>query len=202
MRRWQEHTHIVGVDEVGRGPLAGPVTVAAVKVSVVNMAAAKKLLSGIRDSKQLTEQHREKWYRVVTSTPLIAYALTYVSAPVIDRDGITGAVRRALTRSLDKLTLDPERAHILLDGGLVAPSQFTSQETIVRGDAQEPLIAAASIIAKVHRDARMVRYARAYPQYGFERHKGYGTEVHRNAILEHGLSPLHRKSFCGSLALF
>lgn len=191
---------MVGIDEVGRGPLAGPVAVAAVRFQTDQLRRlGRRLLAGIRDSKRLTEEARETWFArfsAARADGLCEYAVSFVTSARIDRVGIAPAVRAALARSLSKLNPDPERTLVLLDGGLRAPVQFLYQKTIVRGDATEPLIAAASIVAKVLRDRRMVRYARQFPLYGFERHKGYGTHMHVSALQQHGPCTLHRKSFC------
>ena len=119
-----------------------------------------------------------------------------VSAETIDRDGIAPALRTALAQALTALGGIPEEMTMLLDGGLFAPKEYTHQTTIIRGDATEPLISSASIIAKEHRDALMVALGEKFPEYGFAVHKGYGTKAHQEAIQKHGLCPEHRKTFC------
>ncbi len=186
-------TYLVGIDEAGRGPLAGPV---AVGVFVALPGFRMRALKGIRDSKTLSEAEREAWYAVLTTLPRARYAVAMTSAAVIDRIGIVPAVERALSRALASVDVSPTSACVLLDGGLHAPALYTMQRTIIHGDATEPLISAAAILAKVTRDRYMVRLARQYPAYGFAVHKGYGTLRHREAVRTHGLSPLHRASFC------
>ena len=194
----------VGIDEVGRGPLAGPVAVGAV---CVDMAHAKEklsradfraLFSGIKDSKKLSPQKREEWYLKIVSAKksgLLDFAVTYISAKEIDTKGLAPSIRKALQKSLKKVAPDPTHTRVLLDGSLYAPAEYTDQKTIIKGDLKEPIIGLASIVAKVSRDRLMTRYSKKYPQYDFEVHKGYGTRTHYEKIKRYGLSPLHRKSF-------
>jgi len=188
--------HIVGIDEVGRGPLAGPVTVCALTVpATFNM----KFFRGITDSKKLSPEVREKWFWKIKQAKKegkLDYKVSHISAKIIDEKGIAGAVRIVLNRSLSRLRLPPRKTRILLDGLLYAPNEYTNQKTIIGGDAKEKLISAASVVAKVTRDAKMVRFAKQFPKYGFEIHKGYGTDFHRKMIRKHSLSELHRRSFC------
>lgn len=186
---------IVGIDEVGRGPFAGPLVVCA---CALHKALPKRITTLINDSKQLSETEREKCVALIQ--PLInaggiSFALTRVSPRVIDTIGIGRATKRAVASSLKKLKLNPTQCDVRLDGLLKAPSIYTKQRTIVKGDMQEKSIGLASIIAKVHRDTYMKRQRRTYPEYGFERHKGYGTAAHRAAIKRYGMCPLHRRSF-------
>jgi ribonuclease HII len=122
--------------------------------------------------------------------------VSLVSASHIDKYGISHAIRKGIEDGLKKLALNPETARILLDGSLKAPEIFTDQETIIKGDAKEKIIGLASIMAKVTRDRYMAQVAKKYPKYEFEIHKGYGTRKHCDAIERHGISALHRKSFC------
>lgn len=186
--------YTIGIDEAGRGPLAGPV---AVGVVAVGRRFDLRKLNGIRDSKQLSKKQREEWFVRLTAMKGLHLSVSMVGPTQIDRKGIVPAVRLALSRSLRKLSLPPSSCHVLLDGALRAPEMYTSQETVIHGDATEPLISAASVLAKVTRDRFMVRNGRAHPFYGFEVHKGYGTAAHRKALRRHGLSDIHRKSFCG-----
>lgn len=189
--------YIIGIDEVGRGPIAGPVTLCA---AIAEPGFEKELL-GIKDSKQLTSAKREEWYarlQEFVRTGSVRFAVAHVEAHIIDSIGIAPAIRQALAQTLTKLAVDPVTTHIMLDGSLKAPKEF-SQETIIKGDEKIPLISLASIAAKVQRDALMVAAAGKYPGYGFERHKGYGTKAHYEALRRLGLSPLHRKSFLSSL---
>lgn len=185
---------VIGIDEVGRGPIAGPVAVCAF------LWKDRETLPpyGIKDSKKLSPQKREEWFRQVQiwkRESRVTYAVSFVSAQTIDRIGITKSITRALVESLKKLEIEPENVEVLLDGGLRAPHNFPLQKTIIRGDEKEPVIALASIVAKVLRDKMMERFAMKYPLYGFEEHKGYGTHTHYRAIKKHGMSPLHRVSF-------
>ncbi len=191
--------YLIGIDEAGRGPLAGPVSVGAVMVLKGKETSLLKLM---RDSKQLSETAREELFTDLTrlrEQGVLNFSHSFSSATVIDRRGIVPAIRGALSRCLLKLEADSRKCEILLDGSLYAPEEFIAQKTIVRGDASEPIISAASIVAKVMRDRYMVRIASEYPAYGFEVHKGYGTLKHREAIRRLGLSGLHRASFCRSL---
>lgn len=188
---------LIGIDEAGRGPLAGPVSVGAV---LLLPHFDRGALAGIKDSKKLSQQAREEWYgkmRLWQKEGSLRFAVAYSSAERIDRLGIVWAVSSALRRALLALEADPPKSLVLLDGGLRAPHAYVRQETIIRGDASEPVIALASIAAKVRRDRLMKRLARAYPAYGFEVHKGYGTKRHKDAIARFGLCAMHRRSFCG-----
>jgi ribonuclease HII len=188
-------THIVGIDEAGRGPLAGPVAVGAVCVPVDFDWA---LILGVGDSKKVTPKNREAIFRRATflkEQHLLDFAVMLVSAETIDLIGITGAVKEGIASCLQKLHTPPASTTILLDGLLHAPSAYVHQETIIQGDAKERVIGLASICAKVTRDTYMVRVAGDYPDYHFDVHKGYGTKAHIEAIQMHGLSALHRRSF-------
>jgi ribonuclease HII len=186
--------YLVGIDEVGRGPIAGPVTIGAV---LVRADFDMSLLDGIRDSKQLTPNARREWIsriEPVVSAQILRYIVVSAPASLIDRKGITHAITTTIYRSLSGLAVSPDETHVMLDGSLKAQAQF-SQETIIKGDETVPLISLASIVAKVRRDALMDRLDRRYPGYGFEIHKGYGTKAHYAAIDKLGLSPVHRASF-------
>jgi ribonuclease HII len=189
------HQWVIGIDEAGRGPLAGPV---AVGICAVDKAFDFTSLRDIRDSKTLSEKQREMWYKKLTALPHLRWAVGLTSATLIDRKGIQFAVRDALARGLTKVNV-PITSCVLLDGGLHAPTQYRTQQTIIHGDAIEPLISAAAILAKVTRDRLMVRLGKKYPEYGFAVHKGYGTAAHRKAIVEYGLSRIHRVSFCSRI---
>lgn len=182
--------------------MAGPVSVAAVAFPEALYKKRGHLLAGIRDSKKLTEQGRERWYALLLKEfkeGNIKIASSMVSHSVIDRRGISRATALGVARSLHKLGINPATARVLLDGSLSAPLEWENQETIIRGDDRVAIIAAASIVAKVRRDRRITRLAKKYPEYGFEVHKGYGTPLHYRALKKHGLSPIHRKSFCKKL---
>lgn len=184
---------VAGVDEVGRGSLAGPVS-----VGVVLMRREQALeLPKIRDSKRLSREGRKKvvfthLFRVQENT--LRWAVASVSARVVDDIGISAALRQAVRLGLQRVEADPRKTEVLLDGNLFAPREYR-QRTIVRGDETIPLIALASSLAKLHRDRLMERHAKHLPGYGFERHVGYGTKAHYEALRKLGLSPIHRRSF-------
>ena len=192
---------IIGIDEVGRGPLAGPVTVAAVAAKYPVLSIRYQVFfRNIRDSKKLTPKKRDEWFKKLTVNPRILIAHSSVSHKIIDRIGITKAVSRAVKNCLrilntKYLILDTHHK-VLLDGSLHAPAEYKDQQTIIKGDEKIPIISAASIIAKVIRDRKMVRLAKEYPEYAFEIHKGYGTKFHRAAIRKYGICDIHRRSFC------
>ena len=196
--------YVIGIDEVGRGPLAGSLTVAAVAApqrSYTN-GAIKKLLNDIKDSKKLSSKQREKWRKIILAEKSFFASVVSVRSFVIDRIGMARATRLAVSKCLWKLenknaSLSKDQiAHIFLDGSLYAPPSYLNQQTIIKGDEKIPLIAAASIVAKVHRDRAMQRLAKKFPQYQFHLHKGYGTALHRSLIQKHGLSSIHRVTFC------
>jgi ribonuclease HII len=190
---------LVGVDEAGRGPLAGPV---AVGIVVVPYDFDWRLIPGVGDSKQVKEKDREKVVmiaRTLKRMGIIDFHVSLVSHTVIDRINIACAVERGIATCFKKLNLDPRRTYVKLDGLLKAPPEFKNQETIIKGDAKEKVIGLASILAKVTRDHHMVKLAQKYPLYGFEIHKGYGTANHRDSIRKYGLSRAHRTTFCRKL---
>ena len=194
--------YLIGIDEAGRGPLAGPVAVGAVLVS---RDFDWTLVAGARDSKQMTPASREILYSTMTTlreNGTLDFAVAFSSSSMIDTYGIVPAIKSALARCLNKLSEGSpltRRYEILLDGGLRAPPEFQNQRTIIRGDQSEPVISLASIAAKVERDRLMVQLATKYPLYAFETHKGYGTRAHREAIVEHGLSVIHRVTYCKNI---
>ena len=186
---------LVGVDEAGRGPLAGPVSVGV--VAVPYRFDIKRAFPGVDDSKKLTEAAREEIYiEALTRARAgdIKLCARLAGALYIDRYGIVRAVRRGVWSGVRHVA-EPENSFIKLDGLLKAPPEYR-QETIIKGDSLEPVISLASVVAKVRRDRLMKKLAAQYPQYGFEVHKGYGTRMHLEAIGEFGLCGLHRRSFC------
>lgn len=193
-----KYEFLVGVDEVGRGPLAGPVTVGVVKVP---LDFDWSQIRGVRDSKQVTEGERE---RIAAEALLLKragkldYAIGQCSAEVIDEKGIVFAIKTAQAQAFKKLSLSPQNCFIKLDGSLSAPGEF-AQETIIKGDQKESSISLASIVAKVARDRYMRQIAKQFAAYGFAAHKGYGTKAHREAIARYGLSTLHRRSYCKNI---
>ena len=184
---------LAGVDEAGRGPLAGPV-VAAAAVLPEEWATdgVPDSLKRLNDSKQLSESVREELYEAIQANDTIISAVAVVEAPVIDEINILQATHRAMNQAL--AGLEPYAEHALVDGRPV-PSLILPQTAIVKGDANSFSIAAASILAKVTRDRLMVQYDEQFPGYGFAGHKGYGTKAHLLAIEELGATPLHRLSF-------
>ncbi|MFA7216874.1 MAG: ribonuclease HII [Candidatus Paceibacterota bacterium] len=189
---------IVGIDEVGRGPLAGPVTVCVASCDFKDYLRFKKdknLPAFGKDSKKLTPILRQKYFKYLKKLS-IDFSVVSVSNKIIDKKGISFSIKKAINEGLKKQKLNPKKCKILLDGGLYAPSEFLFQKTIIKGDEKEKIISWASIIAKVSRDNFMVKMHKKYPEYMFDRHKGYGTKIHKGVILKYGLSPIHRKSFC------
>lgn len=198
--------YFIGIDEVGRGPLAGPVAVGAVCVNIEHRKKLARWGQGFRDSKKLSASAREVWMKKIKQAEedgLLQYSVAFVSSSVIDRTGIAPSLRMALSRALtsfDVVYLDPEKTLVLLDGGLRAPAHYKNQKTIIKGDEKELVIALASIVAKVTRDALMVKLGKKFPAYGFEKHKGYGTRAHYLAIKKQGITAHHRKSFLKKMA--
>jgi len=186
---------LVGIDEVGRGPLAGPITLCACRVEEgFDFENFKK----IKDSKKLSPQKRREWFQKISALRaegLVTFALSSVSAEEIDSKGLSHCIKKAVRNILDDLAASPLETEVRLDGSLYAPREFLFQKTIIKGDEKEPVIAAASIIAKVTRDKMMEDFALEYPLYGFEENKGYGTAAHKKAIRAYGITPIHRKSF-------
>lgn len=194
---------IIGIDEVGRGPLAGPLCVGACMVARRQKKRFERLLAGIKDSKALTEKGRLLWFERVAAAEANGHcrlSTVFVREHSLDKNGLSLALKRAICRLLAKLGAEPRWCRVILDGGIRAPRAFSDQETFIKGDEREPLIAAASLAAKVRRDRYMIRLAKVYPQYGFERHKGYGTRKHYEALRKYGVSPVHRRSFLKNFA--
>ncbi len=201
----QKSRYIVGVDEVGRGPLAGPVTVCA---ACVPADFDWDMIPGVTDSKKLTARKREEIFKqasLLKKKGMIYYAVFSVPARQIDKYGIVPCIKKALHRALDSVEkdsgLDPMNAHVKLDGGLAAHERFVIQETVIKGDQKEKSIGLASIIAKVTRDRYMQDLSKddRYVHYEFASHKGYGSRRHRDAILRFGPSDMDRLSFCSKL---
>lgn len=222
--------YLVGIDEVGRGPLAGPVAVCSFimiddsfmnESSIIGLAYGKKLPK-LRDSKKLSKKQREEWFeylKVAKTEGFCNFVVSFVSPENIDKFGIAKCIQKALNESLKKVasqtlpnfsrftpkgpytdknleeSVSLSSFQVFLDGGLKAPAEYVNQETIIRGDELHPVISLASIVAKVTRDNLMTKYAKEYREYGFEKHSGYGTKAHYDAIKKHGVTPIHRKSF-------
>lgn len=191
---------IVGIDEAGRGALAGPVCVGVVAMpetldwKAIFALVTRRGKPKLRDSKQLSAQQRAILYEHIAAHGRLRHAAGFVDAATIDTIGIANAAREAAAIALNSLGLDPERATVLLDAGLSVSAGW-KQESFVRGDENIPVIALASIVAKVTRDRFMDDLALSHVDYGFERHKGYGTREHYAAIGAHGILPIHRRSF-------
>lgn len=194
----------VGIDEAGRGALAGPVCVGAVLMPEdFDWQAAFALVTRrgdprLRDSKQLSKQQRDTLYEHITSHRRLKHTAAFADAHTIDAIGIVNAAHEATELALGQLGVSAERAEVLLDAGLRAPSTWV-QSSHVRGDETIPAIALASIVAKVSRDRAMEELSSRYAPYQFATHKGYGTLVHRRAISQIGLSDIHRTTFCRGL---
>ncbi len=201
---------VIGIDEVGRGPLAGPVTVGAVAAILNSKFEARnlkqtclpagniqkfKILKNIKDSKKLSPVKREEWEKILRKN----FECHYVSVnnKVIDRIGIQKATLLGVRKVLYGFKRKPDI--VLLDGLLKAPARY-NQKTIIKGDEKIPVISAASIIAKTARDRKMARLHGGFSKYAFGRHKGYGTELHYKMLKKHGISKIHRRSFLKKFA--
>lgn len=180
-----EPQYICGVDEAGRGPLCGPVSVAAV------IMPKGLIIDGVNDSKKLTEKKREELFDVIIKNA-ISYSIVFEDEKTIDEINILNATLQAMNKAINNL--NPKADFALIDGnrnkGIEIPNK-----TVVKGDSKSHSIACASILAKVARDRLLIEYDKKYPEYGFKNHKGYGTKAHYEAIEEYGILPIHRKSF-------
>lgn len=186
-------TQIAGVDEAGRGPLAGPVVAAAVVFPEEWLREGlPEALRGLNDSKQLSARQREDYFALLTGSPEVRHAIAEVDAGRIDAINILQATHLAMNEALAALRPAPQ--HALVDGTRVKTLRFP-QTPIVKGDAKSYSIAAASVLAKVTRDRVMAAFHNRWPAYGFAEHKGYGTPQHLEAIATHGPCPIHRRSF-------
>lgn len=181
---WNGGRLMAGADEAGRGPLAGPVVAAAV------IFEKKIIIEGINDSKKLSEKKREALYEEIIKNSL--YGVGIVGPEEIDKTNILVAARKAFLKAAEALPVTPDFFYTDYITGLVLPAPF---ESVVKGDSLIYSVAAASIVAKVTRDRIMYKYAEKYPGYGFEKHKGYGTKAHYEAIERLGICPIHRKTF-------
>jgi ribonuclease HII len=191
----QGYSYIAGLDEAGRGCLAGPVVAAAVILPLEDVACCQALLSsGVRDSKQLTCHARENLYDVIMQRA-VAVSVGMGSVELIDERNILQATKHAMRAAIEQLAQLSTPPQALLLDALLLPDVPLPQRSIIKGDALCLSIAAASIIAKVTRDRLMLQLDRQYPAYGFARHKGYGTEAHLAALRVYGASPVHRQSF-------
>lgn len=184
------YTAVCGVDEAGRGPLAGPVCAAAVILDAANP------IDGINDSKKLSEKKREELYDVIISKA-VAYGVAFATVDEIEQYNILNATYLAMNRAIEQLSIKADFA--LIDGNRVPSGIKIDCQTVVKGDAKSMSVAAASILAKVTRDRLMYEYHELYPQYNFAKHKGYGTKEHMEALRKYGISPVHRPSFLKKL---
>ena len=178
--------YICGIDEAGRGPLAGPVVIASV------IMPADSMIEGVNDSKKISEKKREKIYDQILEEA-ISYGVAIIGQDEIDEINILNATKKGLTVSLQELSQKPDL--ILVDALNGIDTLGIPYDSIIKGDAKCYSIAAASIVAKVTRDRIMREWDKVYPEYGFEKHKGYGTAAHIAAIRKNGLCPIHRRSF-------
>lgn len=179
--------YIAGIDEAGRGPLAGPVVVASV------ILPADSMIEGINDSKKISESKREKLYDVILQEA-VSYGIGIITQEEIDEINILQATKKGLHESIQKMEIKPNV--ILVDALTGIDTLGIPYKSIIKGDAKSYSIGAASIIAKVTRDRIMREWDKIYPEYGFAGHKGYGTAKHIEAIKKYGLTPIHRKTFC------
>ena len=183
------YNSICGVDEAGRGPLAGPVCAAAV------ILPKGEIIEGVNDSKKLTEKKREALYDVIKEKA-VAYSIAFATVEEIEEMNILNATMLAMKRAVEGLSLPADYA--MIDGNKL-PDLNIPAEYVIKGDANSMSIAAASILAKVTRDRLCADYEKEYPQYGFAKHKGYGTKLHREMILKYGPCKIHRMSFLKKL---
>lgn len=180
---------VCGVDEAGRGPLAGPVCAAAV------ILHNNQIIEGVNDSKKLSEKKREELFDVIKEQAL-AYSIAFATVEEIEEINILNATMLAMKRAVEGLKVKADYA--LIDGNRLPPINIPC-EYVIKGDAKSMSIAAASILAKVSRDRLCYKYADKYPQYGFDKHKGYGTKLHKEALLKFGPCEIHRMSFLGKI---
>lgn len=196
---WHQGTVLIGVDEAGRGPLAGPVVAGAVAFDMSNTEAMAVIAElGINDSKKVSEKNRERIFEILTTHTSIWWGIGQEDERTIDTMNILQASLSAMRKAvlaLEKKHTTSYTKYLYIDGREIIPDMTADQKAVIGGDAKILSIAAASIIAKVTRDRLMHQYAEKYPQYRFEKHKGYGTKLHFDLIKEHGISPIHRKSF-------
>ena len=209
--------YLIGIDEAGRGALAGPVSVGAVMWKVADWPEIKKFLKDYpvgKDSKKLTPKQRDFWFEKIQELNvkhLVAHMVAFSSNKIIDKKGINFAVQFGINKCLEQLELATEDGPlgavqgpssaglVLLDGGLRAPAEWLNQQTIIKGDEKELIISLASIVAKVSRDREMIKLSKKYPDHHFHLHKGYGTKLHYEKISKFGFLVIHRETYLKSL---
>lgn len=197
MKKKQNVKYLIGIDEVGKGPLAGPVCTCSMIISKnFNMS----VFCGVKDSKQLSAKKREEWFEKIKEFKkkgFVDYKISYVNNSEIDKIGISKSIQKAINKCLKNI--NPKTCQVLLDGGLKAPKEFLNQKTIIKGDEKKKVISLASIVAKVSRDKLMCDLSKKYPRYGFDKHKGYGTVLHIKKIKKYGFCKIHRKTYLKNL---
>ncbi|MBZ1348347.1 MAG: ribonuclease HII [Candidatus Nealsonbacteria bacterium] len=186
------YKRVAGLDETGRGSLAGPVMAAAVMINQRTFLQRRNVLLNIKDSKQLTPKKREEFYKILTKNPKIEWQIARVSEKVIDKINILQATKLAMKKAVNRLKKKPN--FLILDGKMKLDLK-TPQKSIIKADTKVFSCAIASIIAKVTRDRIMQKYHKKYPLYGFDKHKGYLTKLHRKMLKKYGPCEIHRKSF-------
>jgi ribonuclease HII len=184
------YKYVAGVDEVGRGPLAGPIVTAAVVLDL-DYEKDENFILGIKDSKKLSQKAREQLYKLIVEKA-VDYSISVIDNNLIDEKGIAWCNNQSFINNIEGLNIEP---NIVLSDGYRIKNFNINNEAVIKGDNKSASIACASIIAKVYRDRLMVKYAEKYPQYGFDNHVGYGTEMHIDAIKKNGICEIHRKSF-------
>lgn len=196
---WRQGVLLVGVDEAGRGPLAGPVVACALAFDMRDKKTMEFIPElGIDDSKKVSEKNRERIFEILTTHTSVWWGIGQEDERTIDTMNILQASLSAMRKAvlaLEKKHTAPHTTYLYIDGREIIPDMTADQKAVIGGDAKVLSIAAASIIAKVTRDRLMHQYAEKYPQYRFEKHKGYGTKLHFDLIKKHGMSPIHRRSF-------
>jgi ribonuclease HII len=192
---WKKgYSFAFGLDEAGRGPLAGPVVAAAVCLDKNVNLKRNKFFREVNDSKKLTAKKREELYEKITKNLGVKWGIGVVSEKVIDKINILEATKLAMKKAIDNLKIEKGKTYLLLDGNFKLNIDMP-QKSIIKGDQKVLSIATASIIAKVYRDKLMIKLHKKYPQYGLDKHKGYGTAHHYQMIKKHGPLVIHRKSF-------
>ncbi len=209
MKKPKTVKYLIGIDEVGRGPLAGPVCVGLVAIEKNKAHKILKKFHKLNDSKKMKVKDRENISKECFAKNSeinskikegeILFEIKKCSAKEIDKIGISKCIKKCIEsglRSFEKKGINCDNCEVCLDGALRAPSKYLHQTTIIRGDSSEPIISLASVLAKVYRDNLMIKLHKKIPDYGFDKHKGYGTKTHIQAIKKCGLSSEHRKYFC------